>query len=77
MTWRKETLQYVRVILIKKYVQIYENGMAEWLRAPRKDMLSLGIEETNQFFYEFPVMLSNNLTRRRQGNIQYLFYNGS
>lgn len=69
MTWRKENLQYVRVILIKKYVRIYENGMAEWLRAPWKVMMSLGIEETKQFFYEFPVMLSNNLTRRRKGNI--------
>lgn len=57
------------MILIKKYVQIYENGMAELLRAPWKVMMSLGIEETNQIFYEFPVMPSNNLIGRSQENI--------
>jgi len=51
--------------------------MAEWLRAPWKDTMSLGIEETNQVFYEFPVMLSNKVPGRRHGNIWYLFQNGS
>lgn len=64
MTWRKENYQYVIVILIKKYVHIYENGMTELLRAPWKVMMSLGAEETNQIFYEFSVMLSNNLIGR-------------
>lgn len=62
---------------LKKYVQIYENGMAEWLTAPWKDMMSLGTEETNHVFYDFPVILSSNVIGRRQGSIYYLFQNGS
>lgn len=43
--------------------------MAEWLRALWKDMMNLVTEETNQVYYELPVMLPKNLTGRRQGNI--------
>lgn len=55
MTQRKDNLQHVRAILIKKYLKVYDNGMAERLRTPWKDMLSLGTEEKTLFYYELLV----------------------